>query len=195
MRNLLIITFVLLTTFTVGYGQTSGVEYTPDTIEMFRNNPELDIYGMRNGYRSAQLLQEQLELTERLNVYRKKRNRRQWIGAGLMGAGLAGLWYVAEMDEPLYQIGNQAVNDAADEQKRNRRIIAWPSALIAGAGAILFVDSFKFNKWTKLELGVAEVKITYELFPSRGRPYFNGKKPSPFKKKSLWRKSYPRYHR
>jgi len=194
MKNLLILVFVFLTTFSFGQGLESE-KINPDTIDMFKNNPELTLYGMRTHFRSAELLQEQIDLMERLEVYRKKQNKRLWIGGGMMGGGLLGLWYVAEMDEPVYQTGNPDANEAADEQKRKRRMIAWPSALVAGAGAILFVDSFKFSKWTKLELGLANIKISQEIYGlSRKRKYFNGKESEiKLKRKSIWRKSYPRY--
>ena len=193
MKNILILVFVFLTTFSFGQGTVSD-DVNPDTLELFKNNPALDIYGMLNSYRSATLLHEQLELTKRLDIYRKKQNKRLWLGGGMMGAGMLGIWYVAEMDEPIYQTGNQVANDAADEQKKKRKMIAWPSALLAGAGAILYVDSFKFSKWTKLELGLANIKITHEIYGLGGRKYFKGKESEiKLKRKSIWRKSYPRY--
>ena len=164
------------------------------------NNPELTLYAINNGYEAAWLLNEQLELTERLDLYRKKATTRKIVGGGMIAASLAGLWYVGEMDDPIYLVGDPndpyiiENNKQADEQTKNRRIIAWPSALVAVAGTIVFVDSFKFRKWTKLELGVANVKITQAIYGGSGRKYFQGKKDD-LKKKSLYRQSYPRYHK
>lgn len=197
MRNILL-TLTLLFVMSMTFGQESMSNKTKfsnvsDSSAVFKNNPQLIYYGARNSYSGAWLLQEQLELTERLEVYRKKQVKRQWIGAGMMATGLAGLWYVGEMDPPVYQDGNDAVNEAADEQTRKRKMIAWPSALIGGAGAFIFVDSFKFSKWTKLEVGMANIKLTQEIYGLPGkRNYFNGKE-SELKNKSLWKNSNPRY--
>jgi hypothetical protein len=206
MKNILTIALIFLASLTFAQNNETVTPINIDSLMIvppFSNHsPELTLYGINNSFQAATLLQEQLDLTERLDLYRKKRNNRMILGTSLMAAGGAGIWYVAEMNEPLFWEGDSndpeliAHNKEAQDQKDLRRYIAWPSALIGLAGAVIFVDSFKFNKWTKLELGVANVKITQELYglSTHRRKYFTEKE-SELKKKSIYRKSYPRYHK
>ena len=207
MKNILIVTLLFISTLGVSQStlETPSSKLDLDSLYLnsaFNDNPELTLYGINHGYEAAWLLDEQQQLINRLDVYRKKGNTRKWIGGGMMGLGLGGLWLTSEMDDLIYLTNPDnpndpdviANNEEADDQKRKRKLVAWPSALIAGAGAIIFVDSFKFNKWTQLELGLANIKITQAIYGgSSGRKYFRGKNKD-LKNKSIYRKSYPKYH-
>ena len=206
MKNILVtLAFLFVASFSFAQ-ETLGVDTTYVKPKFNLETPkstELYLYGLNYSFRAADLMDETIELTERLDVYRKKRNRRRITGGILIGAGVAGLWTVAEMDEPIYLTGDSndpdliQNNKEADDQKMKRKYVAWPSALIAGVGGILIVDSFKFDKWTKLELGLANVKLTQELYglSFSKRKYFTDKEEKLIKKKSLYRNSFPRYRK
>ena len=203
MRNILILAFVFLTTFSFAQVDTTRQVINGDSVSldpMFHagtpESNELTLYGMNNSFRSAKLLQETVELTERLDLYRKKRNTRAVIGGGLMLAGLGGVLYVTDMQDPIYLTGDPndpfiiENNQKADDQRDKRRMITYPSLLVGAIGSVVLIDSFKFNRWTKWELGMANIKVTQELYglASHKRKYFTDQEEKLMKKKGNWPK-------
>ena len=170
---------------------TIGVSQNKPNIEldsMFVNNPELTLYAINNSYESARLFQKEIELNERLDAYRKKKHNHQITGGSIGLLGLGGLWYTAEMHDPIYQVGNDEINKLADEQKNKRAGVAITSSIFLAVGTYIFIDSYKFDKRGNWEIDLQEMKVKRSIYGfSRERDYFNGKK-SDLKSKMLYRK-------
>jgi hypothetical protein len=128
--------------------------------------------------RTDTLITEGLELQDKFE-------RRLLVGAGITTVGIAGIVYTLNMPTPVYQINNPALNEQADIDKRNRRIVGGISALVTTVGGIIFVDAFKFDQRAEVKFGLAKVGLTFRL---TGEHPFNGRA-------SKKTKSYIRYRK
>jgi hypothetical protein len=111
--------------------------------------------------------------------YQRKQTKEMVWGLGIGSLGIAGMVYAVNMPTPIRQVNNPALDDEADKAQRDRRIVGVSSMVLGAVGAILFVDSFKWTKRIKAEVGVQSLRLQYNL--TGNRSYYKDKHPKRLK--------------
>jgi hypothetical protein len=154
---------------------------------MFVANPRLHFVANFDNYGNAKQLQYDYESFDRVWDYQRKQTREMCIGLGIGAVGIAGMIYAVNMPTPTRQVNNPALDPAADEARRDRRIVGVSSIVVGTIGGVIFARSFRWTKRIKAEVGLQSLRLEYRL--TGNRRYFQGKKVKKLKRLGL----YPRY--
>jgi hypothetical protein len=172
MRGIIIIIAILLAIPAIGQ------EITPNNT--FEEHPELYKNVFSNKYWKTELLFENYQLMNDIWFRHHKQNVEMVIGGSIFTVGVGTLFFASEyMDIPIHQVGNQAMNDEADRDRRNRIIVGSVGGALTAAGAIIFARAFRHHKWIRAQVGLQSLKLEYNLFGKRS--YLQGEKNKKFK--------------
>jgi len=163
---------------------------TVDTVlndPVFEKYPYLYINVYRDPWAKTKLLQYNYDAFNNIWDYQRKQTKEMCIGLGISAVGIAGMVYSVNMPTPVRQVNNPALDDDADQARKDRRIVGISSIVIGTVGAAIFARSFRWTKRIKAEVGLQGLRLEYNLTGNRG--YFKNKKAKKLKTIGL----YPRY--
>ena len=177
MKKVLIILFMLL-----GVGLTTQAQDLKDTTyvdPVFENNTYLYSHVYSDPWAKSKLMQQDFETFNRVWNYQRKQTKEMCWGLGIGALGIAGMVYAVNMPTPTRQVNNPALDDQADEDRRNRRIVGASSIAVGAVGAFIFARSFRWTKRIKAEVGLQSLRLEFNL--TGNRRYFKGKHPRKLK--------------
>jgi hypothetical protein len=157
------------------------------TDPLFIQYPYLRHVSNFDEYGNAKQLQRDYMTFDNVWDYQKKFYRQIVVGSGIGAIAIAGMVKTVNMPTPTRQVNNPALNPAADEARRDRRIWGAASIGVGIISGIIIYDAFKWQKRIHAEVGLQSARLEYRL--TGNRPYFSGKEYKKMKKLGI----YPRY--
>lgn len=149
--------------------------------QMFIDHPYMYGNVYSDPWAKTVLLQQDYETFNRLWDYQRKQTKEMCIGLGIGALGIGGMVYAVNMPTPVRQVNNPALDDEADQARRDRRIVGVSSIAVGAIGAFIFARSFRWTKRMKAEIGLQSLRLEYNLTGNR-RYYKNvGKHPKKLK--------------
>lgn len=170
--------------------QTFGDGPIPTIDSMYIKHPELFVHGLKGNFDDTRLMYETYMMNREIWHYQEKQVKGMVTGGALMLLGGIGWGYTLAMDPPVYQTSNPALNDAADDQKKKRRIMGIASTAVFAGGATVFAISFRNHQRIRAEVGLNVLKLEYNLFGKKR--YFNKGQEAPRELKH-WRSTTRNY--
>jgi hypothetical protein len=143
---------------------------------LFEANPHLFVHAYSDPWAKSKLMQQDYETFNRVWEYHRKQTTEMCIGLGIGAVGIAGMVYAVNMPTPTRQVNNPALDPAADEARRDRRIVGATSIVVGTVGAVVFARSFRWTRRMKAEIGLQSLRLEFNL--NGNRNYFHGKKRS-----------------
>ena len=141
---------------------------------MFVANPYLYTNVYSNPWAKTKLLQLDYQAFDNVWKYQRKQTNQMIWGMGIGSIGIAGMIYTVNMPTPVRQVNNPALDDEANQKRRDRRIVGASSIVVGAIGAYVFADSFKWNRRLKAEVGLQSLRLQYNL--TGNRSYYKGGK-------------------
>ena len=179
---LIMMLFVLGVVFTTTL-KAQTEEVIMDSVEIqsvFTENPYLYAHAYSDPWAKSALMQQDYQVFNNLWNYQRKQTKEMVWGLGIGAVGIAGMVYSVNMEIPVRQVNNPALDDAADKAQRDRRIVGASSIVIGTVGAVIFARSFRWTKRMKAEIGLQSLRLEYNLTGNR-RYYKDGKHPKKLK--------------
>ena len=141
---------------------------------IFDKYPFAYTHAFSDPFAKTKLMIENYETVNRIWQYQNRQITELIVGGTLGAIGLSGIFYSVNMPTPVRQVNNPSLDPAADKARRDRRIVGASSTVVAIIGGTILTRSFRWHHRGKAEVGLASLKLEYNL--TGNRSYFNGGK-------------------
>jgi hypothetical protein len=139
--------------------------------DIFLENPILYAHANGDEWAKTRLMYSDYQTFNNVWDYHKKFKKQFYIGAGIGGLAIASFVKTMNMPTPIRQVNNPALDPAADEAQRKRRVWGITSIVLGTTSSIIIIDSFKWQKRISAEVGLQSLRLEYNI--TGNRKYFN----------------------